>query len=94
LLSIRKLAFPGGLSAFSLTSYFSKFQLNFLTYSEKPIGTTLPGCSGMAPAHSRRPSMAGCEAAAANHHRGNSFGGQNRYEPNPNIRLPHPATQL
>jgi len=25
------------------------------------------------------------EASAANHHHGDSFGGQNRYEPSPNI---------
>jgi len=31
--------------------------------------------------------MAGFEASAANHHRGDSFGSQNRYEPSPNIRL-------
>jgi len=54
----------------------------------------------MALAHSRRPSMAGfrgvhgrlprrpwpaSEASAANHHHGDSFGGQYRYEPSPNI---------
>ena len=41
----------------------------------------------MALAHSRRPSMAGSEASAANHRRGDSFGGQTRCEPSPNILL-------
>jgi len=35
--------------------------------------------------HSRRPSMAGSEASAANHHPGDSSGSQNRCEPSPNI---------
>ncbi len=39
----------------------------------------------MTPAHSRRPSMAGSEASAANHHRGDSSGGQNRYESSLNL---------
>ena len=45
----------------------------------------------MAPAHSRRPSMAGSEASAANHRRGDSCGGQNRYEPSPNLHVDIPG---
>jgi len=45
----------------------------------------------MALAHSRRPFMAGSEASAANHRPGDSFGGQNRYEPSPNSRLGVPG---
>ena len=41
----------------------------------------------MSLAHSRRSSMAGCEAFAANHRPGDSFDGQTRYEPSPNIRF-------
>ena len=44
----------------------------------------------MALAHSRRPSMAGSEASAANHRRGDSSGSQNRYKPSPNILMKHP----
>jgi len=38
-------------------------------------------------AHSRRPSVAGSKAFAANHRPGDSFSGQNCYEPSPGIRL-------
>ena len=40
----------------------------------------------MALPHSRRPSMAGFRGVRrTNHHPGDSFGGQNRYESSPNI---------
>jgi len=39
----------------------------------------------MALVHSRRPSMTGSEASAANHRPGDLFGAQTRCEPNPNI---------
>ncbi len=42
----------------------------------QPKKGKVSGCSGMALAHSRRTS---------NHHRGDSFGTQCRYEPDPNI---------